>query len=54
MTNFIGNIRTGISKNSPALLTAVGIGLGIGATISAVTATPKALRLIDEAAEIAE
>jgi hypothetical protein len=54
MTNFIGNIKTGISKNSPALLTAVGIGLGIGATISAVTATPKALRLIDEAAEIAE
>lgn len=54
MANFIGNIRTGISKNSPALLTAVGIGLGFGATVAAVTATPKALRLIDEAAEIAE
>lgn len=47
-------MRTGISKNSPAILTATGIVLGISACVTAVRATPKALRLIDEAAEIKE
>lgn len=37
-----------LSKNSPSILTGLGIGLGVASTILAVGATPKAIRLLDE------
>ena len=37
-----------ISRNSPSILTGLGIGLGVASTVLAVTATPKAVRLLEE------
>lgn len=37
-----------ISRNSPSILTGLGIGLGMASTVLAVTATPKAVRLLEE------
>lgn len=39
--------RTGVNKHSPEILTATGIVGMIGTTITAVRATPKAIRLIE-------
>ena len=36
-----------ISRNSPSILTGLGIGLGVASTILAVGATPKAVRLLE-------
>lgn len=37
-----------ISRNSPSILTGLGIGLGVASTVLAVTATPKAIQLLEE------
>lgn len=44
------DVRSVIIKRSPEILIGMGVGGMISATILAVSATPKALRLIDEAA----
>ena len=44
----IKGVRMAASKNSPAILTGIGIALGITATVLAVKATPKALQMIEE------
>lgn len=36
-----------ISRNSPSILTGLGIGLGVASTVLAVGATPKAVRLLE-------
>ena len=40
-------IQMGIKKNAPGILTGLAIVAGIGATVSAIKATPKALELIE-------
>ncbi len=47
-TNLLEDIRQGVSKHSPEILTGLGIAGMITTTILAVKATPKALQLIDE------
>jgi len=42
-------MRSSVSKHSPEILTGIGIAGMIGTTILAVKATPKALKLIEEA-----
>lgn len=42
------NIMRVIDKNSPHILTGIGISLGVSTVVLAVKSTPKALRLIDE------
>lgn len=44
----VKGVRMAASKNSPAILTGIGIALGITATVLAVKATPKALKMIEE------
>ena len=48
MTKIVKDIQNGISKHSPEILTGVGIAGMITATVLAVQATPKALKLIEE------
>lgn len=36
-----------VSRNSPSILTGLGIGLGVASTVLAVGATPKAVRLLE-------
>lgn len=43
------NTTSSMGKHSPEILTGIGIGLAITSTVLAVKATPKALRLIDDA-----
>lgn len=53
-TNFkkiFNDIRNGLSKHSPEILTGIGIAGMITTTILAVKATPKALQLIEEKKE---
>lgn len=49
VTKFINDVKTTLDKNSPAILTGIGITGMITTTVLAVKATPKALMLIDEA-----
>lgn len=42
------NVRSTIARNSPAILTGLGVAGLLSTTILAVKATPKALRIIDE------
>lgn len=49
LSNMIKMIKVGTMKHSPEILTGIGIAGMISTTILAVKATPKALRLIDEA-----
>ena len=49
VSKFFKNARTTVSKHSPEILTGIGIAGMITTTILAVKATPKALRLIEEA-----
>lgn len=50
----LNNIKKGVSKYSPEILTGIGL-VGMGATVVlAVKATPKAMRLIEEAKENSE
>ena len=46
---FIQQMTDTVSTNLPGLLTGIGIAGMVSATILAVTSTPKAMRLIDEA-----
>lgn len=45
------DVRTTLVKNSPAILTGVGIAGFVGAAVSVGTSTPKAMRLIEEKKE---
>lgn len=47
VTNLIKNIKIGLGKRSPEILTGIGIAGMITTTVLAVKATPKALKLID-------
>ena len=47
VTKFINDVKTTLDKNSPAILTGIGITGMITTTVLAVKATPKALQLID-------
>lgn len=49
VVKFFKDVRTTVSKHSPEILTAVGIAGMITTTVLAVKATPKALKLIDDA-----
>lgn len=49
VAGFFKEIRSTVSKHSPVILTAVGITGMISTTIMAVKATPKALKMIEEA-----
>lgn len=49
-TKVVKNIRFGITKHSPEILTGVGIAGMITTTVLAVKATPKALKLLEEEA----
>lgn len=49
VTKFIKTIQNGVVKHSPEILTGLGIAGMITTTVLAVKATPKALRLIEEA-----
>lgn len=51
LSKFINNIRACATKHSPEILTGIGIAGMIGTTILAVKATPKAMKLIEEAEE---
>ena len=48
VTKFFKDIRRGISKHSPEILTGLGVAGMITTTVLAVKATPKALQLIEE------
>lgn len=47
LTTFTENARASLAKNSPAILTGIGIAGMIGTTVMAVKATPKALQCIE-------
>lgn len=47
--NLIRTVRAGFTKRSPEILLGIGIASGITTTILAVKATPKAIRLIEQA-----
>ena len=49
ITNFIKTTKGNIKKHSPEILTGIGIAGMVTSTVLAVKATPKALRLLDEA-----
>ena len=51
ITRFIKTVGKGISKHGPEILTGIGIAGMVTTTVLAVKATPKALRLIEEAKE---
>ena len=44
----VGNIKAGLTKHSPEILTGLGIAGMVATTVMAVKATPKAIRLIEE------
>lgn len=48
LANVFKSVKTSVSKHSPEILTAFGIGGMVTTTILAVKATPKALRLLEE------
>ena len=48
VTKFMKSIQNGLSKNSPGILTGIGIAGMITATVLAVKATPKAIKLIEQ------
>ena len=49
ITNFFNSVRATADKYSPEILTGIGIAGMVTTTVLAVKATPKALRLIEEA-----
>lgn len=49
VTKFIKTIQNGVVKHTPEILTGIGIAGMITTTVLAVKATPKALKLIEEA-----
>ena len=52
LVKFTKSVQSSLHKHSPEILTGIGIAGMISTTILAVKATPKALRLIEEAKEI--
>lgn len=48
VTRLIKNVKHGLSKRSPEILTGIGIAGMITTTVLAVRATPKAIRLIED------
>lgn len=48
ITNTLKSLQKTVRKHSPGILTGIGIAGMVVATVSAVRATPKALRLVDE------
>lgn len=48
ITNIVKGAKRALKKHSPEILTGIGIAGMIATTVTAVKATPKALRLIDE------
>lgn len=48
VTRFFKNVQTSMVKHSPEILTGIGIAGMIGATILAVKATPKAIKLCEQ------
>lgn len=48
VANFFKGVQKTVSKHSPEILTGLGIGGMVTATVLAVKATPKALKLIEE------
>ena len=51
ISNLIKNVQVSLDKNSPKILLAVGIAGAVITVVTAVKATPKAMRMIDEAKE---
>lgn len=51
ISNLIKNVQVSLDKNSPKILLAVGIAGAVVTVVTAVKATPKAMKLIDEAKE---
>lgn len=49
LSKFTKTTWAGLKKHSPAILTAIGIAGLVSATVMAVNATPKAIKLIEEA-----
>lgn len=47
----VSSVKDGIVKNSPAILTGFGVAGIIATAVTAVSATPKALRILDEERE---
>lgn len=54
ITNLFSTTKAFVSKRSPEILTGIGIAGMITTTVLAVKATPKAIRLIDEAKAVEE
>lgn len=50
----VKGVRMAASKHSPAILTGIGVALGVTATVLAVKATPKAMQLLEEKKEAEE
>ena len=51
IANFFKGVGDSISRHSPEILTGIGIAGMVSSTVLAVRATPKAMRLMDEAKE---
>ena len=51
IVNFFKGVGDSISRHSPEILTGIGIAGMVSSTVLAVRATPKAMRLMDEAKE---
>ena len=49
LTKIFNDVKVGFNKNSPAILTGIGITGMLTSTVLAVKATPKALKLLDQA-----
>ena len=54
ITKLANDIKSGVSKHSPEILTGIGIAGMVATTVLAVKATPKALELIKNEQELAE
>lgn len=54
IAKLVNDIKSGVSKHSPEILTGIGIAGMVATTVLAVKATPKALELIRNEQELAE
>ena len=54
LAKLVNDIKTGVSKHSPEILTGIGIAGMVATTVLAVKATPKAIELIKNEKELAE
>ena len=51
ISNLVKTVQSSVNKNSPKILLAVGIAGAVITVVTAVKATPKAMKMIDEAKE---